>query len=175
MASKLTHCTSRFVAWYLLGLSGCASPILYSTVNSIVRDDSEERALILVRIKPCPTMAKATNLTSMLGSYDDFRLQLQHLGASISFSNGRNIRSPEMATWLASLVRLLALTFRWVYCSNRVEQARVRIKIPSPRDDDNIDHAYREKRRNDDAGDRLQDGSSEEAVSIEVHANEKTN
>ncbi|KAJ4396764.1 hypothetical protein N0V93_000986 [Gnomoniopsis smithogilvyi] len=39
--------TLMFVAWYLLGLSGCASPILYSTVNSIVRDDSEERALIL--------------------------------------------------------------------------------------------------------------------------------
>ena len=39
----------RFFAWYLFGVSGCASPILYSTVNTIVKDDSEERALILVR------------------------------------------------------------------------------------------------------------------------------
>ncbi|KAJ5717838.1 MFS general substrate transporter [Penicillium malachiteum] len=37
----------KFAAWYLLGLSGCLSPILYSTVNTIVKDDSEERALIL--------------------------------------------------------------------------------------------------------------------------------
>ena len=38
----------RFVAWYLFGASGCLSPILYSTVNTIVKDDSEERALIMV-------------------------------------------------------------------------------------------------------------------------------
>ena len=38
----------RFVAWYLFGVAGCASPILYSTVNTIVKDDSEERALIMV-------------------------------------------------------------------------------------------------------------------------------
>ncbi|KAJ5168799.1 uncharacterized protein N7482_004393 [Penicillium canariense] len=37
----------KFVAWYLFGVSGCLSPILYSTVNTIVKDDSEERALIL--------------------------------------------------------------------------------------------------------------------------------
>ncbi|KAK3374730.1 MFS general substrate transporter [Podospora didyma] len=37
----------KFVAWYLFGLAGCASPILYSTVNTIVKGDSEERALIL--------------------------------------------------------------------------------------------------------------------------------
>ncbi|KAJ5914160.1 MFS general substrate transporter [Penicillium tannophilum] len=37
----------KFAAWYFLGLSGCLSPILYSTVNTIVKDDSEERALIL--------------------------------------------------------------------------------------------------------------------------------
>ncbi|EED19237.1 pantothenate transporter, putative [Talaromyces stipitatus ATCC 10500] len=37
----------KFVAWYLFGLSGCLSPILYSTVNTIVKNDSEERALIL--------------------------------------------------------------------------------------------------------------------------------
>ncbi|KKY35124.1 putative pantothenate transporter [Diaporthe ampelina] len=37
----------KFFAWYLFGVSGCASPILYSTVNSIVRDDSEERAIIM--------------------------------------------------------------------------------------------------------------------------------
>ncbi|PSR92418.1 major facilitator superfamily domain-containing protein [Coniella lustricola] len=37
----------KFVCWYLLGFTGCASPILYSTVNSIVKNDSEERALIL--------------------------------------------------------------------------------------------------------------------------------
>lgn len=42
--------TIRFVAWYLFGLAGCTSPILYSTVNTIVKDDSEERALILVCI-----------------------------------------------------------------------------------------------------------------------------
>ncbi|KAJ5906096.1 uncharacterized protein N7473_003012 [Penicillium subrubescens] len=37
----------KFVAWYLFGFAGCLSPILYSTVNTIVKDDSEERALIL--------------------------------------------------------------------------------------------------------------------------------
>ncbi|KAJ5646662.1 MFS general substrate transporter [Penicillium lividum] len=37
----------KFTAWYIFGLSGCLSPILYSTVNTIVKDDSEERALIL--------------------------------------------------------------------------------------------------------------------------------
>jgi len=40
--------TLRFFAWYLFGISGCLSPILYSTVNTIVKDDSEERALIMV-------------------------------------------------------------------------------------------------------------------------------
>ncbi|KAF4472886.1 Pantothenate transporter liz [Fusarium albosuccineum] len=38
----------KFFAWYLFGVSGCASPILYSTVNTIVKDDSEERALIML-------------------------------------------------------------------------------------------------------------------------------
>ncbi|KPM41484.1 hypothetical protein AK830_g5061 [Neonectria ditissima] len=37
----------KFFAWYLFGMAGCASPILYSTVNTIVKDDSEERALIM--------------------------------------------------------------------------------------------------------------------------------
>ncbi|OJJ59147.1 hypothetical protein ASPSYDRAFT_1177614 [Aspergillus sydowii CBS 593.65] len=37
----------KFVAWFLFGASGCASPILYSTVNTVVKDDSEERALIM--------------------------------------------------------------------------------------------------------------------------------
>ncbi|PYH94024.1 MFS general substrate transporter [Aspergillus ellipticus CBS 707.79] len=37
----------KFVAWYLFGTAGCTSPILYSTVNTIVKDDSEERALIM--------------------------------------------------------------------------------------------------------------------------------
>ena len=45
---SLTGVTHRFVAWYLFGVSGCLSPILYSTVNTIVKDDSEERALIMV-------------------------------------------------------------------------------------------------------------------------------
>ncbi|CAJ2509543.1 Uu.00g145690.m01.CDS01 [Anthostomella pinea] len=37
----------KFVAWYVFGLAGCSSPILYSTVNTVVKNDSEERALIL--------------------------------------------------------------------------------------------------------------------------------
>ncbi|KAM0543430.1 hypothetical protein ACHAPJ_012293 [Fusarium lateritium] len=37
----------KFFAWYLFGVSGCASPILYSTVNTLVKDDSEERAVIM--------------------------------------------------------------------------------------------------------------------------------
>ncbi|KAF3030765.1 hypothetical protein E8E15_010977 [Penicillium rubens] len=37
----------KFVAWYVLGAAGCLSPILYSTINVIVRDDAEERALIM--------------------------------------------------------------------------------------------------------------------------------
>lgn len=47
----------RFFSWYLFGVAGCASPILYSTVNTIVKDDSEERAVILVSsvnmLSPC--------------------------------------------------------------------------------------------------------------------------
>ncbi|KAK7757371.1 hypothetical protein SLS62_000383 [Diatrype stigma] len=37
----------KFVAYYVLGMSGCLSPILYSTVNTVVKGDSEERALIM--------------------------------------------------------------------------------------------------------------------------------
>ncbi|KAI0845393.1 MFS general substrate transporter [Daldinia vernicosa] len=37
----------KFVAWYFFGVSGCLSPVLYSTVNTVVKGDSEERALIL--------------------------------------------------------------------------------------------------------------------------------
>ncbi|KAI1469110.1 MFS general substrate transporter [Daldinia caldariorum] len=37
----------KFVAWYLFGVSGCLSPVLYSTVNTVVKGDSEERALIM--------------------------------------------------------------------------------------------------------------------------------
>ncbi|KAJ5788320.1 hypothetical protein N7457_003310 [Penicillium paradoxum] len=37
----------KFVAWYVFGAAGCLSPILYSTINVIVRDDAEERALIM--------------------------------------------------------------------------------------------------------------------------------
>ncbi|KAK4862437.1 hypothetical protein LT330_002570 [Penicillium expansum] len=37
----------KFVAWYVFGAAGCLSPILYSTINIIVRDDAEERALIM--------------------------------------------------------------------------------------------------------------------------------
>ncbi|KAL3418814.1 vitamin H transporter [Phlyctema vagabunda] len=36
-----------FVAWYAYGLQGCLSPILYSTVNVILRDDAEERAVVI--------------------------------------------------------------------------------------------------------------------------------
>lgn len=43
----------RFVAWYVFGMAGCLSPILYSTINIIVRDDAEERALIMV----CPFLS----------------------------------------------------------------------------------------------------------------------
>lgn len=60
----------RFFAWYLFGVSGCASPILYSTVNSIVRDDSEERAVIMVSIIPGPvpsSFCSSTVLTN--GAY----------------------------------------------------------------------------------------------------------
>ena len=32
----------------MLGLAGCSSPILYSTVNTILKDDAEERALVVV-------------------------------------------------------------------------------------------------------------------------------
>ncbi|KAI1866164.1 uncharacterized protein JN550_007853 [Neoarthrinium moseri] len=37
----------KFVAWYFFGFQACLSPILYSTVNTIVKDDAEERALIM--------------------------------------------------------------------------------------------------------------------------------
>ncbi|GME65909.1 Vitamin h transporter [Neofusicoccum parvum] len=37
----------KFVAWYALGLAGCSSPILYSTVNTVLRGDAEERALVV--------------------------------------------------------------------------------------------------------------------------------
>ena len=48
----LTHYPSRFFAWYLFGVNGCSSPIIYSTVNSIVKEDSEERALVMVGSPP---------------------------------------------------------------------------------------------------------------------------
>ncbi|EFW99786.1 cellular morphogenesis protein [Grosmannia clavigera kw1407] len=38
---------SSFVAWYFFGVAGFASLILYSAVNTIVKNDSEERALIM--------------------------------------------------------------------------------------------------------------------------------
>lgn len=44
-----SHYCHRMVAWYLFGLQGCISPILYSTVNVIIKDDAEERALVIVR------------------------------------------------------------------------------------------------------------------------------
>ncbi|USW51607.1 Putative major facilitator superfamily, MFS transporter superfamily [Septoria linicola] len=37
----------KFFAWYLFGTAGMLSPILYSTVNTTVKDHSEERALIM--------------------------------------------------------------------------------------------------------------------------------
>ncbi|KAK7519051.1 major facilitator superfamily domain-containing protein [Phyllosticta citriasiana] len=37
----------KFVAWYMLGFAGCSSPILYSTINVILKDDAEERALVV--------------------------------------------------------------------------------------------------------------------------------
>jgi len=37
----------KFVAWYLFGLSGCSSPILYSTANTYMKGDAEERALVI--------------------------------------------------------------------------------------------------------------------------------
>ncbi|CZR66881.1 related to transporter protein [Phialocephala subalpina] len=37
----------KFVAWYAYGLQGCISPILYSVVNDILKDDAEERALVI--------------------------------------------------------------------------------------------------------------------------------
>lgn len=49
-----TNSGNRFVCWYVFGVAGCASPILYSTVNSIVKNDSEERAVILVRVTFLP-------------------------------------------------------------------------------------------------------------------------
>lgn len=52
--------TQRFVAWYVFGAAGCLSPILYSTINIIVRDDAEERALIMVR--PFPLFNAKRNL-----------------------------------------------------------------------------------------------------------------
>lgn len=52
----------RFFAWYLFGVSGCLSPILYSTVNTIVKNDSEERALIMVRISTSTTRSTLSQL-----------------------------------------------------------------------------------------------------------------
>lgn len=37
----------KFLAWYLLGIAAMLSPILYSVVNQVCKDDSEERALIM--------------------------------------------------------------------------------------------------------------------------------
>ena len=70
----------RFFAWYLFGVSGCASPILYSTVNTIVKDDSEERALILV--------CKAEDHTN----YNILTLYLQ--GSMMTFGYSFNIWVP---------------------------------------------------------------------------------
>lgn len=80
-----------------------------------------------------------------------------------------------MATWLANLLCLLALAFRWFHCSNRDEQARVRTNIRPPYSDDNTNRAHRDKSRQENAGGGLEDASSEGAISVEISANEKTN
>lgn len=79
-----------------------------------------------------------------------------------------------MATRLANVLCLLALAFRWFHCSNRDEQARVRTNIPPSHSEDSADHAHSEKSRQESAGGGLEDTSSDEAISVEVNASEKT-
>lgn len=111
----------RFVAWYFFGVSGCLSPILYSTVNTIVKNDSEERALIMVNISICIPGPRLT----LSGVHDDFRIQLQHLGTFATFPDRRARWRSEMAQGLACDLRLLFPAMVWVHRSSNSASPKV--------------------------------------------------
>ncbi|CAG8054456.1 unnamed protein product [Penicillium nalgiovense] len=106
----------KFVAWYVLGAAGCLSPILYSTINVIVRDDAEERALIMV----CPFPSSCGNnntdriSSSTEGLYDDIRVFVQHLGSSAGIPNHRLRWCTEMAKGMADIIRIFLLLMGWL-------------------------------------------------------------
>lgn len=120
---------NRFVCWYLFGVAGCASPILYSTVNTIVKNDSEERAVILVRVRSPPPrrhdvgkLIEVCSQGSMMtfgyrcvgsaslrpcpvqGCFtaDKIVVQFSNMGPLARLPNCWSIWCPEMAAWLAS-------------------------------------------------------------------------
>lgn len=107
----------RFVAWYVLGAAGCLSPILYSTINVIVRDDAEERALIMV----CPFPSSCDNnntdriSSSTEGLYDDIRIFVQHLGSFAGVSNRRPRWCTEMAKGMANIIRVFLPSMGWLH------------------------------------------------------------
>lgn len=68
-------------------MAGCLSPILYSTINIIVRDDAEERALIMVCPFPVPVITRTDTDISCLA--------LQ--GAMMTFGYSFNIWVPLLA------------------------------------------------------------------------------
>lgn len=67
-------------------MAGCLSPILYSTINVIVRDDAEERALIMV----CPFPSHVITIIII-----HFCLPLQ--GSMMTFGYSFNIWVPLLA------------------------------------------------------------------------------
>jgi hypothetical protein len=98
------------VAWYVLGAAGCLSPILYSTINIIVKDDAEERALIMVSFHPQSGIKRYFILIASprdIGFHDDLWVLFQHLGSIAGLSYSRARRCPKMAKGLACIIRFL--------------------------------------------------------------------
>jgi hypothetical protein len=105
----------KFFAWYLLGLTGCASPILYSTANTVLKHDAEERALVIVRLLSGTLMQ--TTLTDLFqGINDVHRIFVQHMGPIPDFPNGREIWSATLAKGLANQHRVLDFAVGRFHC-----------------------------------------------------------
>lgn len=109
----------------MFGVSGCASPILYSTVNSIVKDDSEERAIIMVRpsIVPSSQQARRALTDHTSGVYDDLGLFLPDLGTVTPLPDCRAVRGSKVAARLAGYFRVLLSAMGWLHYGSGASQA----------------------------------------------------
>ncbi|KAI1645210.1 MFS general substrate transporter [Daldinia loculata] len=117
----------KFVAWYFFGVSGCLSPVLYSTVNTVVKGDSEERALIMVSESIYPLRKGIANH----GCNDDFRLFIQHLGTPFALPNCWSQRCSKMAYRMACRLNFPRAAMGWVYSRDLIISQRVSFVLSS--------------------------------------------